>query len=127
MNIIVGLIVSTVSALLWSKKYAQKRVKKLTDQIHELAHRFHMYQLGKHKKQIVPPEDLKPYSEEQYNAQLKVYLSNIQLGILLCAKTVVIIYHFSDDDEITSAARHIEGTCAQMISEMNQHWQNLAH
>ena len=57
--------------------------------------------------------------------KFRVYLDNIQLGIAMCSKTVVIIYHFSDDDEITAAARHIETSCEHMVAEMDRRWQHV--
>ena len=79
-----------------------------------------MYQLGKTRNQIIPPEGI-----EDKAPKLQIYLQSIMVAIALCAKTVVIIYHFSDDDEITAAARHIESACDNMVFEIHRRWSHI--
>ena len=79
-----------------------------------------MYQLGKSQTQIIPEDGI-----SDKTPKLTVYLQSIMLGISLCAKTVVIIYHFSDDDEITAAARHIESACDNMVFEIHRRWNHI--
>lgn len=117
MSILVGLFVSFVSVSLWAKKQAQNSIRRITDDIHQLVHRIDMYQLGKKPEQIVTGNiDV-----------LKCYINGIFIAIQICGKMAALVYHNSDDDNVTQSARHLEVVANQKSGMISHVWSDLLH
>lgn len=119
MSIIVGLVVTIFSLSLWAKRQTQNAVRKTTDDIHELIHRIDMYQLGKSKWQIIPNK------LENSELKLKIYVNGIHTSIKICGKLAALIYHLSDDDQVTESARHLEFISTSLATQISKKWQSI--
>jgi hypothetical protein len=119
MSILVGLFVSFVSVSLWAKKQAQNSIRRITDDIHQLVHRIDMYQLGKTRNQILEN------AEDSSDPRLLAYLNSIFVAIQICGKMAALVYHNSDDDNVTQSARHLEVVSNQKAELVSRTWHHL--
>ena len=119
MSIVVGLFVLNFSISAWLKQKVQTDIRDITDRLHELLHRIDMYQMGKNRSQIIDPTDL---DQQEYDIQIHIYLNCICTAADCVQKAAVIIYHQTDDDNITSGARHLEIVAGAMVEKMRTRW-----
>lgn len=120
MSIVVGLFVLNFSISAWLKRQLQTEIRKTTDKLHELLHRIDMFQMGKTKEQIIDPES---FEGKNYLICLDVYLTSIATASDCIQKAAVIIYHQTDDDSITSGARHLETVSGALVDRIRTRWQ----
>jgi len=75
--------------------------------------------MGKNRSQIIDPADL---DQQEYDIQIRTYLNSICTAADCVQKAAVIIYHQTDDDNITSGARHLEIVASAMVEKMRTRW-----
>ena len=119
MSIVVGLFVLNFSISAWLKQKVQTDIRDITDRLHELLHRIDMYQMGKNRSQIIEPADL---DQQEYDIQIHTYLNSMCTAADCVQKAAVIIYHQTDDNNITSGARHLEKVAGAMVEKIRTRW-----